>query len=154
MKYQKFDNATIDLVQAGPYLLNADYEAKGETPIYIESEDLEVSTDEIPGFEIANKGSLTVALDITITEELKKEGDAREFVNRIQNIRKDSGFELTDRITVKVWENAELQPSLIQYKTYICAEILADSLAFEPVLNDGIEIEVNNVILKVNVLKN
>jgi isoleucyl-tRNA synthetase len=150
----KFDNATIDLVQAGPYLLNADYEAKGEAPIYIESEDLEVSTDEIPGFEIANKGSLTVALDITITEELKKEGDAREFVNRIQNIRKDSGFELTDRITVKVWENAELQPSLIQYKTYICAEILADSLAFEPVLNDGIEIEVNNVILKVNVLKN
>ena len=143
----KFDNATIDKVQEGPFLLNGDYEAKGEAPIYIEAEDLEVSTDEIPGFEIANKGSLTVALDITITDELKKEGDAREFVNRVQNIRKDSGFELTDRITVKVLENADLQPSLIQYKTYICAEILADSLAFEPVLNDGLEIEVNNVIL-------
>ncbi len=150
----KFDNAAIDKVQEGPYLLNKDYEATGETPIYIETEDLEVSTDEIPGFEIANKGSLTVALDITITDELKKEGDAREFVNRIQNIRKDSSFELTDRISVKVLENADLQPSLIQYKTYICAEILADSLAFAPVLNDGIEIEVNNVILKVNVLKN
>ncbi len=150
----KFDNTTIDKVQEGPFLLNSDYEAKGEAPIYIEAEDLEVSTDEIPGFEIANKGSLTVALDITITDELKKEGDAREFVNRVQNIRKDSGFELTDRITVKVLENADLQPSLIQYKTYICAEILADSLAFEPVLNDGLEIEVNNVILKVNVLKN
>ena len=150
----KFDNATIDKVQEGPFLLNSDYEAKGEAPIYIEAEDLEVSTDEIPGFEIANKGSLTVALDITITEELKKEGDAREFINRIQNIRKDSNFELTDRITVKVLENADLQPSLIQYKPYICAEILADSLAFEPVLDDGLEIEVNNVILKVNVLKN
>jgi isoleucyl-tRNA synthetase len=150
----KFDNTTIDKVQEGPFLLNSDYEAKGEAPIYIEAEDLEVSTDEIPGFEIANKGSLTVALDITITEELKKEGDAREFINRIQNIRKDSNFELTDRITVKVLENAALEPSLIQYKTYICAEILADSLAFEPVLNDGLEIEVNNVILKVNVLKN
>jgi isoleucyl-tRNA synthetase len=150
----KFDNATIDKVQEGPFLLNVDYDAKGEAAIYIEAEDLEISTDEIPGFEIANKGSLTVALDITITDELKKEGDAREFVNRVQNIRKDSGFELTDRITVKVLENAELQPSLIQYKTYICAEILADSLAFEPVLNDGLEIEVNNVILKVNVLKN
>ena len=150
----KFDNAAIDKVQEGPYLLNKDYEATGETPIYIETEDLEVSTDEIPGFEIANKGSLTVALDITITDELKKEGDAREFVNRIQNIRKDSAFELTDRISVKVLENADLQPSLIQYKTYICAEILADSLAFAPVLNDGIEVEVNNVILKVNVLKN
>ncbi len=150
----KFDNATIDKVQEGAYLLNADYAAKNEQPIYIEAEDLEVSTDEIPGFEIANKGSLTVALDITITAELKKEGDAREFVNRIQNIRKESAFELTDRISVKVLENAALQPSLNQYKTYICAEILADSLAFAPVLNDGIEIEVNNVILKVNVLKN
>ena len=150
----KFDNATIDKVQEGPLLLNIDYESKGEVAIYIESEDLEVSTDEIPGFEIANKGSLTVALDITITPELKKEGDAREFINRIQNIRKDSSFELTDRITVKVLENAALQPSLIQYKPYICAEILADSLAFEPILDDGIEIEVNNVILKVNVLKN
>jgi isoleucyl-tRNA synthetase len=150
----KFDNAAIDKVQEGPYLLNPNYEAAGEAPIYIETEDLEISTDEIPGFEIANKGSLTVALDITITDELKKEGDAREFVNRIQNIRKDSAFELTDRISVKVLENADLQASLMQYKTYICAEILADSLAFAPVLNDGIEVEVNNVILKVNVLKN
>jgi isoleucyl-tRNA synthetase len=81
------------------------------------------------------------------------EGDAREFVNKVQTIRKDSGFALTDRIIVEVLENAELQSSLIRYKTYICAEILADSLAFMTVLNDGIEIDVNNAILKVNVLK-
>ena len=97
--------------------------------------------------------TLTVALDITITDNLKKEGDAREFVNKIQNIRKDSGFELTDRINVSVLENADMQLSLNQYKDYICAEILADSLAFYPVLTDGTEIEVNNAILKVNVLK-
>ena len=144
-----FDNATIDKVQEGEYLLNP---GTGEEPIMISAEDLEVSTDEIPGYELAAKGSLTVALDITITDDLKKEGDAREFVNRIQNIRKDSGFNLTDRIAVTVSENAELQPSLIQYKDYICAEILADSLAFLP-LNDGTEIEVNNTILHVNVLK-
>jgi isoleucyl-tRNA synthetase len=68
---------------------------------------------------------------------LKKEGDAREFVNKIQNIRKDSAFELTDRINVSVLENATIQHSLIQYKDYICAEILADSLAFYPVLHEA-----------------
>ena len=147
-----FDNATIDTVQDGEYLLNPDYVKNSEEPVFITAEDLEVSTDEIPGYEVAVKGSLTVALDITITDDLKKEGDAREFVNRIQNIRKDSGFNLTDRIVVIVSENAELQPSLIQYKDYICAEILADSLDFLPT-TEGTEIEVNNAILKVNVLK-
>ncbi|MFN8252530.1 MAG: isoleucine--tRNA ligase [Ferruginibacter sp.] len=146
----KFDNMTIGLLDTGNIELKA---ADGEL-VAITREDVEVSTDEIPGFEVAGKGSLTVALDITISETLKKEGDAREFVNRIQNIRKESGFELTDRIAVKVLVNEALQPSLIEYKPYICAEILADSLAFEPVLTDGIEIEVNSVILKVNVLKN
>ncbi|MBK7432565.1 MAG: isoleucine--tRNA ligase [Chitinophagaceae bacterium] len=148
-----FDNATIDKVAEGEYLLNPGFEAAGEEPIYINSEDLEVATDHIPGYEIAAKGSLTVALDISISEDLKKEGDAREFVNRIQGIRKDSGFNLTDRISLTVSENADLQPALIQYKDYICAEILADSLAFLPVISDGTEIEVNDVLLQVNVLK-
>lgn len=149
-KIGTFGNTEIEALANGDITLTDDTNES----IVITREDVEVSTDEIPGFEVAGKGSLTVALDITITEELKKEGDAREFVNRIQNIRKESGFELTDRIAVKVLVNEGLQPSLIQYKTYICAEILADSLAFEPVLTDGIEIEVNSVILKVNVLKN
>jgi len=148
-----FDNAAIDKVMEGDYLLNLGYEANGEEPILINAEDLEVATDQIPGFEIAAKGSLTVALDITITDALKKEGDAREFINRIQNIRKDSGFNLTDRIMITISENAELQPAIIEYKDYICAEILADSLAFLPVVSDGIEIEVNDVQLHVNVLK-
>jgi isoleucyl-tRNA synthetase len=145
----KFDGATIEKVMEGEYVLNPGEEEK----ITITAEDMEVSTDEIPGYEVAGKGSLTVALDITISEDLKQEGDAREFVNKVQAIRKDSGFALTDRINVEVLENAELQSSLIRYKTYICAEILADSLAFITVLNDGIEVDVNNAILKVNVLK-
>jgi len=146
----KFDGATIDKVLAGELELDP---GQNEEKILITAEDIEVSTDEIPGYEVAAKGSLTVALDITISEELKMEGDAREFVNKIQTIRKDSGFALTDRINVELLENGELQPSLIRYKTYICAEILADSLAFMTVLHDGSEIEVNNAILKVNVLK-
>ncbi|MBC7886727.1 MAG: isoleucine--tRNA ligase [Ferruginibacter sp.] len=149
----KFSNITIDKILEGDFVLNPDYKSKNEEPIIISIEDLEVSTDEIAGYEVTNKGSLTVALDITISDDLKKEGDAREFVNRIQNIRKDSGFELTDRINVSVLENEVMQLSLNQYKDYICAEILADSLAFYPVLNEGTEIEVNNAILKVNVLK-
>ena len=149
----KFNSFEIDKVLEGEYLLNPDYISKEEEMVVITAEDLEISTDEIPGYEVANKGSLTVALDITISEKLKKEGNAREFVNKIQNIRKDSNFELTDRINVTVLENEVLQPSLIQYKGYICAEILADSLAFLSVLNDGTEIEVNNAILIVNVVK-
>ncbi|MGG9961649.1 isoleucine--tRNA ligase [Ferruginibacter sp. SUN106] len=149
----KFDNATIDKVQEGNYLLNTDYASKGEEAIYISAEDLEVSTDEIPGFEVANKGALTVALDIVISDELKKEGDAREFVNRIQNIRKDSGFNLTDRIIVKVSANEGLVASFSEYKSYICAEILADSLEFLPEINDGNAIEINESIVNVNVIK-
>ena len=154
-KIALFDNATIDSIYVlnQEHFLNPDYKTIGEEPITITSEDLEVSTEEIPGYEIASKGSLTVALDIIISDDLKKEGNAREFVNRIQNIRKDKGFELTDRINVQILENTGLQESLNQFKDYICAEILADSLAFLTVLDDGIEVEVNNAIVKLNVLK-
>ena len=149
----KFNNTTIDKVLEGNFLLNADAVAKGEEAIYIGAEDMEVSTDEIPGFEVANKGSLTVALDIVISDVLKKEGDARELVNRIQTIRKESGFNLTDRIIVKLSANAALEASFSEYKSYICAEILADSLEFLPEINDGNAIEINESIVNVNVIK-
>ncbi len=148
-----FDNNTIQKVLEGNYPLNPGYEAAKEEQILIGAEDIEVSTDEIPGYEVANRGPLTVALDITITEALQGEGIAREFVNKVQNVRKDNGYALTDRINVEVLENEWAQPSLIRYKGYICAEILADSLAFLPVLTNGLEIEVNNAVLKVNILK-
>ena len=150
---EQFDNALIEKVLQGPYTLNESQVAAGEEPIVITAEDIEVITDEIPGYEIAGKGTLTVALDISITETLQNEGNAREFVNRVQNIRKDNNFELTDRIDVKVNENEALQPSLIQFKDYICREILADSLEFVPILSDGTLIEVNDSPLTVNVLK-
>jgi len=140
------NNSTIDLVLKGDYLL------EGPDQIILQAEDIEVITDEIPGYEIAVKGNMTVALDITISESLKNEGNAREFVNRIQNIRRDKGFELSDRIMVKVDQNP-LQSSLIQYKEYICREILADTLEFVPLISDGMDIEVNDTQLIVNILK-
>jgi isoleucyl-tRNA synthetase len=150
---EKFDNATIEIVLKGNFELIDNNLAKDEDKIYINSEDIEIITDEIPGFEIASKGSLTVALDVTITEDLQKEGNAREFVNKIQNLRKDSGFELTDRILVEIASNEQLEPSLIEYKSYICAEILADSLTFLQTVIGGKELDINESTLIVNVLK-
>ena len=150
---EKLDNDHIDQVQKGSYTLNTTEIADGEEPITITLEDIEIVTDEIPGYEIAAKGNLTVALDITITEMLKNEGNAREFINRIQNVRKDNNFELTDRITVSVESNEILEASLIQFKDYICGEILADSLAFVPPSGKGVLIEVNDASLTVNVTK-
>ena len=115
--------------------------------------EVEISAEDIPGWSVASKGNLTVALDITLTDALRQEGDAREFVNRIQNIRKENGFELTDRIFVELLENDLLKPSINEFKNYICAEILADNLNWVPEMQDGTQIEVNDILLKVNVNK-
>ncbi len=121
--------------------------------ITILASEVEISADDIPGWSVASKGSLTVALDVTLTDELRMEGDARELVNRIQNIRKDMDFALTDRITVRLAGGADIMKSFDSFKSYICAEILADSLEFVDQLEGGTEIEVNEVLLKVNVSK-
>lgn len=125
----------------------------GDEQVLINEEDVEIFTDEIPGYEVASKGSLTVALDITLTEHLLNEGNARELVNRIQNMRKELNFELTDRISVKVSNNDVLKPALIQFKDYICREILADSFEFSTESFNGTTIEVNDTTLIVNLQK-
>ncbi len=150
---QNFSDAEIEKILEGNYLLNTDFETKGEDPIYINVEDVEISTNEIPGFEVAVKGPLTVALDLILTSELENEGFAREFINRIQNIRKESGFELTDRILVNVQEKGNVQNIITEYNEYICTEILAEKLEFDQEISNGTEIEVNNDILTVKVKK-
>lgn len=126
----------------------------GDEPLILQISEVEISSEDIPGWMVANKGSLTVALDVTLTPELENEGNARELVNRIQKIRKDNGYELTDRIAVKVSETPALKQSIAQFNTYICAEILADKLELVSEIPDGIEIEVNEIPLKVFVTKN
>lgn len=91
-------------------------------------EDVEITTEDIPGWLIASEGSLTVALDVTVTEQLRQEWLARELVNRIQNIRKDKGFEVTDRIRVRVLRAPELDEAVLNNYSYICTEVLAESL--------------------------
>lgn len=145
---EKMDNEAIQQLQKGAYTLMLDGEA-----VIITEEDVDIFTDEIPGYEVASKGNLTVALDITLNEELLNEGHAREFVNRVQNIRKDLNFELTDKITVEVSQNPVLEGALIQFKDYICREILAETLNFSTEISNGITIEVNEQTLTVSVQK-
>ncbi|MFY8024451.1 MAG: isoleucine--tRNA ligase [Sediminibacterium sp.] len=119
----------------------------------IELVDVEITAEDIPGWSVASKGKLTIALDITLSEALKQEGDAREFVNRVQNIRKESGFDLTDRIFVELPEGTPLMPSIVKFNDYICREILADAIEWVPGLVSGTPIEVNDIALTVVVNK-
>ncbi|HEV3325828.1 MAG TPA: DUF5915 domain-containing protein, partial [Puia sp.] len=112
-----------------------------------------ITSEDIPGWVVANKNALTVALDVTVTPELAREGNAREFVNRIQKIRKDNGYDLTDRILVKVTDVPALKDSLTVFNEYICTEILADSIELVKEPTNGTEIEVNDILLKVFVTK-
>jgi isoleucyl-tRNA synthetase len=155
----KMKEATAAIAQLSQHQI-AEIEKNGFFELELKTEKLkleasyvEIIAEDIPGWSVASKGNLTVALDISLSDELKMEGNAREFVNRIQNIRKDKGFELTDRIFVSVLDNTALKPSINTFKNYICAEILADNLIWVPEINDGTEIEVNDNLLKVSVNK-
>lgn len=99
-----------------------------EQQAVIEIGDVEIISEDIPGWLVANEGRLTVALDITVTEDLRREGIARELVNRIQNIRKSSGFDITDKIHVKLTRNEETDPAVEEYKDYIAKQVLAESI--------------------------
>ncbi|QEC51202.1 isoleucyl-tRNA synthetase [Anseongella ginsenosidimutans] len=118
----------------------------------VDLDEVTISSEDIPGWQVASSGGLTVALDITITEELKNEGIARELVNRIQNLRKEKGFEVTDRITVKL-EEAELVKTAVKNNlAYICAEILGDSLEWarkEQLNGDTIEMEDQDIRIEI-----
>jgi isoleucyl-tRNA synthetase len=121
--------------------------------VVIELNEVDIQSEDVPGWMVASKNALTVALDITISPQLEQEGNARELVNRIQKIRKDSGYELTDRVLVKLSNYEQLVDSITQFNDYICAEILADSLDLVPDLTGGVEIEVNEIPLRVLVDK-
>ncbi|HZI68372.1 MAG TPA: DUF5915 domain-containing protein, partial [Hanamia sp.] len=146
---QNLDDASIIKIQEGEFVLNP-----GEDePIVISAEDIEVSTNDIPGFEIAVKGNLTVALDLEISEQLKKEGFAREFINRIQNLRKEKDFELTDKILLNIEEKGTIKDIITEFNEYICAEILAEKIEFSSKITEGEEIDVNNDTFTVNITK-
>lgn len=121
--------------------------------IILTTDDVEISSQDIPGWLVANANGITVALDITLTEELVKEGIARELVNRIQNIRKDSGFEVTDKIRVHLQSNPELENAINANENYIKSETLTEELVFEADLKEGLEIEFDTIKTRILISK-
>ncbi|WP_152286062.1 isoleucine--tRNA ligase [Flavicella marina] len=118
------------------------------------TDEVEISSQDIEGWLVANQGGLTVALDVTISEQLKKEGIARELINRIQNIRKDSGFEVTDKIQLSIEDNAVLKEAVLENEAYIKTETLTDSLEFAASISEGVEIEFDDIKSKLLISKN
>ena len=119
----------------------------------VEASDVEIFSEDIPGWLVANEGKLTVALEVTVTDELKREGIARELVNRIQNIRKNSGFEITDKIAIVLSKNPNTDDAINEYNTYICNQVLANSLVLADEVENGTEISFDDFSLYVNVTK-
>lgn len=121
--------------------------------IELEAGDVEIFTEDMPGWLVANEGTLTVALDITVTLSLEREGIAREFVNRIQNIRKSSGYEITDRIKVSVEKNANTDAALEEFGEYISTQVLANSLSVVDSLSEYEELDFEDYMVKIFVEK-
>ena len=137
----------------------AELESNGTIGINVEGQDLtvevadvEIISEDIPGWLVANEGSLTVALEVELTDELRQEGMAREIINRVQNIRKESGLEITDRISITLAPNAEIEKSVAAFGEYIKTQVLADAITIAP--NDGNEVEFDDFKLNIKITKN
>ncbi len=124
-----------------------------EKSVTLTLEDVIISSQDIEGWLVANNKGITVALDITITEALKNEGVARELVNRIQNLRKDTGFEVTDRIKVTIQDQEELKKAVLENLEYIKQETLTDTLNFSPTITNGTEIAFDDIVTQMSVEK-
>ncbi|MBF0575773.1 isoleucine--tRNA ligase [Dysgonomonas sp. GY617] len=140
-------NAISQLESTGSYT----FDIEGQLAT-IELADVEIISEDIEGWLVANEGRLTVALDITITDDLRKEGVARELVNRIQNIRKSNGFDIVDRIKVKLSDSQEISNAVKEYYDYIAGQVLADEISLEDTV-DGIEIDMDDFVLNISVDK-
>jgi isoleucyl-tRNA synthetase len=121
--------------------------------IILTLEDVEITSSDIDGWLVANQSGITVALDVTISPELKKEGISREIVNRIQNIRKESGLEVTDRINIEIASHSELDDALKTNEQYIKDETLADLLTITTHIDKGTAIEFDDIATTIKVTK-
>ncbi len=122
-------------------------------PYTILLSDVEIIAEDIPGWQVTNLGNLTVALDVSITPELKREGLSRELINRIQNLRKELNFEVTDRINVNLQNDNVIADAVMQNKAYICAEILADDMILSENIANGNKIVIEDVELQILIAK-
>ena len=128
----------------GNYTLNLN-----DGPIVIEISDVEIATEDMPGWLVANEGTLTIALDVTVTEHLRREGVARELINRIQNIRKDNGYEITDKIVVKIEALDQINDAVKDFSQYSAQQTLATEISVVDKLDNPIELDFDDY--KVNI---
>ncbi len=135
----------------------ASFESSGSHILHISGqeitltpEDVEIISEDIPGWQVANEGKLTVALDITVTDELRYEGIAREFVNRIQNIRKENGYDVTDKITVQIEDHEFVREAVKRHSSYIASQTLATSVTLATSFPEDVrEIDIDDVVVKI-----
>ena len=121
--------------------------------VVVELADVEIATEDMPGWLVANEGTLTIALDVTVTEELRQEGIARELVNRIQNIRKSNGYEITDKIEVEIERLDAINDAVINYTEYIGGQVLANEIRLVDTLANATDLDFEDYIVKVMVAK-
>jgi isoleucyl-tRNA synthetase len=119
----------------------------------VDAADVEIFSEDIPGWLVANEGKLTVALEVTISEELRQEGIARELVNRIQNLRKQSGLEITDKINITLSKNEKTDDAVMAFKDYICNQVLGASLMLADNVADGVKLDMDEFELDVKIEK-
>ena len=124
-----------------------------EEPVKITKDDVAILSQDIEGWKVASAGNITVALDVSLTDELQNEGIARELVNRIQNLRKESGFDVTDKIDIRLKEHQTLEKAINENLTYIKQETLAASLIFVGQLNDGVDVEFDEINTTIHIQK-
>ena len=158
-KYGKHMKAVATALTTMPQAEIAKFEKDGSITLdlngqqaVVETADVEIISEDIPGWLVAHEGNITVALDITLTDDLLREGIARELVNRIQNARKDQDFNITDRIVVKIEPNAHTDAVIAQFGDYIAKQVLADSITVEPVAG-GLEFDMDDYRLNVSIKK-
>lgn len=138
----------VEIEREGQYLL-----ALPTGDVKLELEDVEIITEDMPGWLVANEGKLTVALDITVTDELLREGIARELVNRIQNIRKSNGYEIVDKIVVEIESREEIAEAVKEYANYIASQTLANSVVLVDSLTNATELEFEDYVVKIDIKK-
>ncbi len=161
-KYGKLMKEISAAVNALTQSQIAEFETRGKKnfsfngqQVELSLEDVEIISEDIPGWQVANDGKLTVALDVTVTDELRYEGIAREFVNRIQNIRKESGFDVTDKITVLIEDHDFIREAVKRHSFYIGSQTLAASVSVVPAVTGSNirEVDIEEVTVRILINK-
>lgn len=158
-KYGKLMKSVADVVGAMSQEQIGALEKSGQITLFVEGNeiivelaDVEIISEDIPGWTVANEGNLTVALDLEISDDLRNEGLAREIVKRIQTYRKESGFEITDRIDIMIQQDERIVAAVKQYKDYICGQVLGNSLSLSDDIS-GVEFDFEDFKLNVNIIR-